>query len=130
MRVLAKLGKASLCALLLTAGCGAGSAPLSYGDAFFDSQGTYQTGSFRCPSGQGDTLEVRFRNEGEHDCKVILYQQGLFGTQTERDAMTVAAGAEQSFCYPASGGKTFFIRVNSIDGGEVEGGLSLSQKNV
>ena len=115
--------------LLLTAGCAAGSAPLSYGEAFFSRQGSYQTDRFQCPSGQGDTLEVRFRNDTDHDCKVTLYQQGLFGIQTERDAMTVTAGKEKTFCYPASGGKTFVIRVNSIDGGEVEGGLSLSQKN-
>lgn len=115
--------------LLFATACAAGSAPLVYEDAFFDSQGTYQTGSLRCPGGQGDTLEICFRNDGEHDCKVILYQQGLFATQTERDAMTVAAGEEESFCYLAAGGKTFFIRVNTVDGGEVEGGLSLSQKN-
>ncbi|OUN06165.1 hypothetical protein B5G43_10380 [Flavonifractor sp. An92] len=115
--------------LLLTAGCAAGSAPLSYGDAFYSSQGSYQTDSLHCPSGQGDTLEVSFRNDGEHTCQVILYQQGLFGTRTERDAITVTAGAERAFCYPASDGKTFVVRVNSLDGGEVEGGLSLSQKH-
>ncbi len=115
--------------LLLTVGCEVGGTPLAYGDAFYSSQGSYQTDSLHCPSGQGDTLEVRFRNDAEHDCKVILYQQGLFGTQTERDAITVTAGEERAFCYRASDGKTFVIRVNSIDGGEVEGGLSLSQKN-
>lgn len=116
--------------LLLTAGCGAGGTPLSYGEAFFSSQGSYQTDSLHCPSGQGDTLEVRFRNDTDHDCKVTLYQQGLFGTRTERDAMTVTAGAERALCYPASDGKTFVIQVNSIGGGEVEGGLSLSQRDV
>lgn len=115
--------------LLLTVACEAGNAPLSYGDAFYSSQGSYQTDSLHCPSGQGDILEVCFRNDAEHDCKVTLYQQGLFGAQTERDAITVTAGEEETFRYPVSGGKTFFIRVNSIDGGEVEGGLSLSQKD-
>lgn len=93
----------------------------------FDEAGDYRTLEFACASSNGSTLRIFYRNESDHECTVTLFKYGLFGTKSDVGHQTIPAGSEKQFSYDRPGGKTFRIRVNSTDGGEVEGYLQASQ---
>ena len=97
-----------------------------YDQTFSVSDSVYESSAFSCPSGNGTTLRIFFRNDSNSSCKVIL-KRHQNGTLTNAGTMTVKAGENRYFTYGDPSGKTFEIWVQSSDGGAVAGQLRANQ---
>ena len=91
------------------------------------SNGTYTSSAFTCPSTNGNTLRIFYRDESGNAAKVVLQKQGFFGSWSKADDMEISGNGEGYFTYDNPGGKTFRIVVHSMNGGEVEGYLRANQ---
>ena len=91
------------------------------------SNGTYTSSAFTCPSTNGNTLRIFYRDESGNAANVVLQKQGFFGSWSKADDMEISGNGEGYFTYDNPGGKTFRIVVHSMNGGEVEGYLRANQ---
>ena len=100
-----------------------------YDNTISATDSSFTTDRFTCTDGNGNSLRFRFRNDGEGECIIRLYQTGRFGP-TELEKITVAPGAAASGVYGDPGGKTFYLTITCVTGGEINGQLRACQQNL
>lgn len=100
-----------------------------YDNTISATDSSFTTDRFTCTDGNGNALRFWFRNDGEGECVIRLYQTGPFGP-AELEKITVAPGAAASGVYSDPGGKTFYLKITCTTGGEINGHIRACQQNL
>lgn len=77
---------------------------------------SYISENFSCPKGSGNSLRYWFSNSGTGPCTVQLYKSTVLGWAVAGPAFTVQPGKNASKVFQNPGGKTFYIKVTSVNG--------------
>ncbi len=97
-----------------------------YNNTISATDSSFTTDRFTCTKDGGNSLRFWFRNDGEGECVIRLFQTGRFGP-TELEKITVAPGAAASGVYGDPGGRTFYLRITCTTGGAISGQLRAAQ---
>lgn len=97
-------------------------------EEIYNSSGHATSSTFTCTRGEGESLRVWYENTSPNDCKVTLVLESkVSDNEYELQSMIVSAGDNQHFTYDGPGAGTYFIKLVSVNGGEVRGYVRANQ---
>lgn len=92
-----------------------------------ESDGHYVSTEFATPSGNSNNINVYFNNKGTYSVTVTLQKKGLFGSWSDVDYFTAAAGKNPYKEMPGASKTTYRIKVDSSGGAAIKGHLRANQ---